>query len=529
MRALSRATLPRSTSLGAAAAPARDMNLLKPMPVEPSAQRPADGRSPLPALALLALGILTACAPALRLGEAQPDRLALPTAAVVAGAEFAQDASAVHWRSFFRDERLHALIEAALAHNRDLRQAAARVEEARAQWALARAERLPSLNLLGQLQMENTLADGLSFAPRRRLDLGLATASYEMDFFGRLAGLSDAAKANFLATEEARRAAELALIGQVAELYHAQRFTETALERARSQVISRLQSVDILEKAKAIGVIDDLETEQAQALLEDARAQRTQLGHVLNQTQNLLRLLVGPRAAAADLPPGLSPQQLLAAPGAELGVSAEVLLLRPDILAAEQRLQAAQANIKAARAAFFPRVALTASVGTASAGLNGLFSAGAWAFRPSLSLPLFDGGRTQAGLDIAKARELAVIAAYERTVEQAFREVADQLSARESLAVQASSAQRSLQAFQLRLRIHRQRFEAGMSGYLEVLEAERQVLTAEQALMQLQRVQLEAHVGLYRALGGGSLAQEHAPAAREMVRAAAATAHQRPN
>jgi outer membrane protein, multidrug efflux system len=505
------------------------MNLLKTQSAGPSAVHAAGVRTRPYALAPLALAILTACAPPLRLGEAQPDRLVLPRHAGAAAAELPQDASAVHWRSFFKDERLHTLIEAALLHNRDLRQAAARVEEAKAQWALARAERLPSLNLLGQLQMENTLTDGLSFAPRRRLDLGLATASYEMDFFGRLAGLSEAAKANFLATEEARRATELALIGQVAELYHAQRFTEAALERARSQVTSRVQSLDILEKAKTIGVIDDLETEQAQALLEDSRSQRTQLGHMLNQTQNLLRLLVGPRAAAEDLPAGLSPQQLLAAPAAELGVSADVLLLRPDILAAEQRLHSAQANIKAARAAFFPRVALTASVGTASAGLNGLFSAGAWAFRPSLSLPLFDGGRTQAGLDIAKARELAVIAAYERTVEQAFREVADQLSARHSLAVQASSAQRSLQAFQLRLKIHRQRFEAGMSGYLEVLEAERQALSAEQSLMQLQRAQLEAHVGLYRALGGGSMTQEPAPAPNEAIRAAASTAPQRQN
>ncbi len=481
-------------------------------------QAPFRGGAWVMCLALCSLG---ACAPQVRLSQAQADRPALSQPLQMSADEAPQDASTVHWRNYFQDPRLHALIEAALTFNRDLKQAAARVDEARAMWAMAQAERKPNVSLLGQAQAENTLAQGLSFAPRRRLDLGLATASYEVDFFGRLASLTDAAKANFLATEEARRATELALIGQVAELYHAQRFTEDALNRARSQVASRSQSLEILNRARTIGVTDDLETEQAQAQLEDARSQRTQLGHALNVTQNLLRLLVGPIAVSTDLPAGFSADRLLSATMPALGVSADVLQLRPDILAAEQRLSAAQANIKAARAAFFPKVTLTASMGTASAGLAGLFSAGAWAFRPSLSLPLFDGGRAQAGLDLNKAREMAAVASYERSVEQAFREVADQLSARQSLAVQAGSAQRSLQAQQVRLRIQRQRFEAGMSGYLEVLEAERQVLAAEQGWMQVRRLQLEAQVGLYRALGGGAVATAPSATANGGVRTTA--------
>jgi outer membrane protein, multidrug efflux system len=467
---------------------------------------------------VLLLAGLSACAPQVQLSQANPDRLSLSAPANLDAGGAVQDAHAVHWRQFFRDTRLHALIDAALGHNRDLRQALARVEEAKAQWTLAKAERQPNLQFLGQLALEKALAEGLSVAPRRRLDLGLATASYEFDFFGRLASLSDAAKANFLASEEARRATELALIGQVAELYHAQRFTEEALSRARAQVSSRMQSLDILERARSIGVIDDLETEQAQALLEEARAQRTQLGHVLSQTQHLIRFLVGPKAAADDLPEGLPADQLLVHPEAEMSISAEVLLLRPDIVAAEQRLRSSQASIKAARAAFFPRVALTASLGTASSGLENLFKAGAWAFRPSLSLPLFDGGRTQAQLDIALAREVQAVAVYERTIEQAFREVADQLAARHVLAVRVGSSQRGLQAHELRLKIHRQRYDAGMSGYLEVLEAERQVATAEQSLMQVRRAQLEAQVGLYRALGGGASVMESASAAPRVDR-----------
>ncbi len=471
-------------------------------------------------LASAALGLL-GCAPTVTLNQPHADvpaqfALARPDDAL------AQDAHAVHWRNFFQDSRLHALIEAALVHNRDLRQAAARVEEARAQWALAQAERQPSLNLLGQAQLERTLAQNLSIAPKSRLDLGLASASYELDFFGRLKHLSEAARANFLATDEARRSTELALIAQVAEIYHAQRFTEEALERSRAQVASRVQALKILEYARDIGVTDELATEEAQALLEAARAQRAQLGHALNQTSHLLRLLVGPKAADRSLPQGLPLHSLLDIPPLALGVSADVLLLRPDIIAAEQQLAAAQANIQAARAAFFPRITLSANLGTAGSSLGSLFNFGAWAFRPSLSLPLFDGGRTQAALDLARAREVAVVAQYERAVEGAFREVADQLSARESLAIQAAAAERALQAQRLRLRIHQQRQEAGMSGHLEVLEAERQQMAAEQVQMQLKRAQLDAQVGLYRALGGGAGPSETGFAARGRAQKTAA-------
>lgn len=471
-------------------------------------------------LAALVGGVLSACAPQVPLSK--PDA-ALPSrfAAATPG-QTDVDATQVHWSRFFRDPRLHALIEATLQNNRDLRVAATRVEEARAQMALARADRLPGLNLLGTARVDQTYAPNLSVGPERRIDLGLSSISYELDFFGRLANLSAAARANLMATEEARRVTELALIAQVAELYFAQRHTQELLDRARQTVDSRTQTLEILEAARRIGMAYDLELEQAQVLLAAARSQTAQLGHMLNQTGNLLRLVVG--EMPASLPEGLPLDQLLSSDSLAVGIPADVLLLRPDVLSAEHRLGAAQANIRAARAAFFPRVTLTAGVGLAGASLATLFRAGAWAFQPSLTMPLFDGGRAQANFDISVAREVAAVAQYERTVQQAFREVADQLSARESLAQQMASAQRILQAQQRRLQIQRQRHTTGLTGYLDVLEAEREVLAAQQTTTQLRRAQLESAVGLYKALGGGSLADR--PVAAE---AGARVAQQRPD
>lgn len=412
------------------------------------------------------------------------------------------DARLVHWRLFFKDRRLHALIEAALAHNRDLRIAAARVEEARAQWALARAERWPALMLGVQGTLERSVPDSLSAGPARRLDFGLTSSSFEIDFFGRLASLSEAARANYLASAEAQRAAELALVAQVADLYFAQVQTAAQLERTRSIVVSRARTLEVLTQARAIGLTHDLELAQAEMQLEAARAQRAQLGHVQNQIENLFHLLAGP--LPATLPAGLPIDALMASTALPASLAADVLLGRPDIAAAEQRLLAAQANLKATRAAFFPRVTLTSAIGFASAGLTGLFSAGAWSFRPALALPLLDGGRTAAEFDIARAREQAVVADYERTVQQAFREVADQLSTRESLVAQARATERSLQTQQMRLQFARARQEAGMGSLLEVLDAERELLGAEQAMVATQRNQLDAVVGLYKALGGGA-------------------------
>lgn len=451
--------------------------------------------------ALLA-GTLAGCAPTLELARPDPP---LPERFPLTGADEVGpmlDARQVHWRAFFKDPRLHALIESALEHNRDLRIAVARVQEARGQWALARAERWPLVQLFGRARFDGSYAGSSAADTGSRFDLNLTSIGFELDFFGRLASLSEAARASFLATEEARRAAELALVAQIAELYLALRQFDELLARSRATVASRQQTLEILKRARDIGITTDLELEHAQVQLEAARAQRAQLGLAQQQTDHLMQLLVGRLPPA--LPDGVPLERLLASHELTPGVPGEVLLLRPDVMAAEQRLAAAQANVKAARAAFFPRIALTTSIGTANTGLLDLVRASAWAILPTISIPLFDAGRNQASWDIAKARELAVVAQYERTVQQAFREVADQLAARASLAIQAGAAERSLQAQRHRLQTQRQRYDHGLGSFLDVLEAERELLAAEQSQAAVRRAQLEAVVGLYKALGGGT-------------------------
>ena len=458
----------------------------------------------------LAACCISACAPALQ--HAKPDIGPVPPglAAALANAEGsvhsattpAPDAHRVHWQAYFKDERLKALLAAALAHNRDLRSAVARVEEARGQWALVRAERWPLLQIGAQARLDQAYAEGLSYGPQRRLDFGANVASFELDFFGRLASLSSAARANFLATEEARRAAEMALVGQIAELYHAQRQADELALRAQSSATSRERSLHIVTQARDIGMAHELELENARMQLAAAQSQVAQLKHVQQQVDSLLRLLLV--HLPQDLPPGLPLAELAASYAVPFNLSADVLLLRPDVASAEHRLRGAQASVEAARAAFFPRVALTASAGLASGGLSNLFKAGAWSFMPSISLPLFDGGRTQAAFDIAKARELMVVAQYERAIQSAFREVADQLSTRESVRAQLNAAEISLAAQRARLNIQTLRHQAGMSGLLEVLDAQRELVAAEQSHLVVFRAQLDTAVGLYRALGGGA-------------------------
>jgi multidrug efflux system outer membrane protein len=456
--------------------------------------------------ACLSLG-LAGCVPATQALKADPGPVPVllePTATGLA------DAHQVHWRSFFKDPQLQQLIESALAHNRDLRVAAARVEEARAQWALVKAERLPLLQLGAQARLDRAYAEGLSTGPQRRLDIGVSMASFELDFFGKLANQSAAARANYLATDEARRAAELTLISQIAELYHAQLQTRVLLQRGERSLASRQRSLEIVSRARELGLAHELEQQAARMQLAQAQAQMAQLGHLQTQTDALLLMLSGnPPAGSLPHPPTVAVaaralEALSESYRVPLGLSAEVLLLRPDVQGAEQRLLGAQASVAAARAAFFPRVALTASAGTASSGLTSLFKTGAWTFAPSITLPIFDGGRTQAGFDMAKAREAAVVAQYERTVQQAFREVADQLSARASVRAQREASDETLASQRIRLQVQQQRHAAGLIGLLEVLDAERDLLAAEQAQVLVVRAELDAAVGLYRVLGGGA-------------------------
>jgi len=422
------------------------------------------------------------------------------------GSPDAQATATLHWQRFFPDPALQQLIATALENNRDIRIAASRVQEARAQYGIAKADLLPSVGLAGSAAFVTTPTDllgaGLS-STSERYDLGVSMQSYELDFWGRLSGLSDAARFSMLATEEARRAVQLSLVGDVANAYFSYLLAQEIADIAQTTVDLRARSLELVAAGVASGGAYDLQYQQALSLLEGARANLDGAEHQKNLAANRINFLVG--NALEALPPAGS----LNAQGLDVtltpGLPSEVLLLRPDVMAAEHRLRAAHANIGAARAAFMPKILLTATAGLASQGLASLFSGAAWAFQPSISLPLFDAGRRASGVDLAEARKVTAVAEYERTIQLAFREVADLLSARVALARQLRSAQSTRQSQARLLEIANARYGVGLVSYLEVLEAQRGFIGASEAIAQLRRAQLESASLLYKALGGGGL------------------------
>jgi multidrug efflux system outer membrane protein len=452
-------------------------------------------------LILMIVAGLAACA---QLPEFQRPPLPVPKEWADQTLDKPQLAIKTHWRAFFTDPQLHALIEVALENNRDMRIAAARVLEARAQYGVAKADLGPTVNLLGMGNLTRTSSDlsGIG-APltSQRFDLQLSAVSFELDFWGRVANLSESARLSYLATEESRRLVYLSLVADVATSYFTLLQMRELAAIERSTLGLRELSLALIATGQALGGASDFEFQQATGMAESTRGNLANLEYQQAVAVNRLNFLLGNTAFKWQPGAGLNQQGL----DSEMapGLPAEVLLLRPDVLAAEQRLMAAHANIGAARAAFLPKVVLTTALGLASQGLAGLFSGGAWSFQPLISLPLFDGGRTAAGVDLAQAREVVAVAEYERSIQVAFREVADLLASRLSLARQLDAARIFAQAQARRLEIAQGRFDAGMIGYLDVLEAQRDINSARQQAAQLRRAQLESTVQLYKALGGG--------------------------
>ncbi len=421
--------------------------------------------------------------------------------------EGGRKAAETDWLSFFPDQRLQTLISAALEHNRDLRVAAARVEEARALHGITRADRLPGIDAAAGGQLARTpgdLSPSGNAVISRRYDIGLSLLSFELDFWGRVKSLNEAALASYLATEEARRALRLSLISEVANAYFTLLEMGERTRLAQETVKSREETRTMTSRRREVGLAGDLDFLQADGALEGVRAELANLQRQQAAAANALALLVGRQTAS--LPEGrtLPDQGIVADLAADL--PAEVLLQRPDVLAAEKRLMAANANIGAARAAFLPRITLTAGLGTASSALSGLFGGGSesWTFQPVLRLPLFDGGRSAAGVDLAQARKVIAVAEYEKTIQQAFREVADLLAARTHLAEQLRAQQAAEKAQNERLKLAEARYKAGISSHLEVLDAQRESFAAQQATVQTRRAWLAAAAQLYKAMGGGS-------------------------
>ena len=452
-------------------------------------------------LSLLTTGVLSACSLAPKY-----ERPAAPVADAYPAASVAGNAAATGWREFFPDQRLQALIESALANNRDLRIAALRIEEARAQYNIQSADMLPNFNATAgaaRARTPGTIAAGGNPIVSSTYQVGLSLAAFELDFFGRVRSLNDAALGQYLATEEARRAAHITLVAEVAKAYLAERAFDEQYALARKTLESREAAYKLARQRFDVGASSALDLRQSEVLVQSARVSLATLTRQRAQAANALTLLVG--KPLGDLPPAqtLSGQNIVT--DIPAGLPSDLLERRPDIRAAEQRLRASNANIGAARAAFFPRISLTASAGTASGELSGLFESGSqsWSFVPQLVQPIFDAGRNSANLNLAEVRNNVAVAEYEKTIQVAFREVADALAGRAAIDEQVDAQRAVLEAQSERLKLADQRYRAGIASSLDVLDAEREVFSAEQALVQARLLRLTNAIDLYRALGGG--------------------------
>lgn len=417
-----------------------------------------------------------------------------------------RDVRHLDWGTFFSDPRLKALIALALENNRDLKVATARIAEARALHGIQVAESMPGVSL-GAGDTVTRLPGDLSSTGRsllsRRYDVNLGVTAFELDFWGRVASLRDAALASFLATEQAQHAFRLALIADVVEIHLAQRELVQRLALARDTLRSREESRALILKRKEVGLAGELDYLSADGACQAILGEIAALERQREAADNSMRLLAG--ALPEGLPEGLALSEQGLDVDLAVELPADVLLRRPDVQAAEQVLIAANANIGAARAAFFPRIALTSSFGTASSALSRLFSAGsdAWLFQPSLNLPLFDAGRNQANVDLAEARKIIAVAQYEKAVQQAFREVADLLAARTRLRQQLDAQESADRIQSQRLMIVEARYKGGIASYLELLDAQRDFLATQQGTVQLRRQWLSTTNQLFKTLGAG--------------------------
>ena len=434
-------------------------------------------------------------------------------------------ASATSWQDFVQDERLREIISLALENNRDLRVAIKNIEQAQAQYRINRADLAPTVNasVSGSRSAPNTTSTPGSVASNYSAGLGIN--SWEIDFFGRLRALNENALARYLATEEARKATQISLIGAVSSTWLSLQANSELLALAERTLATREQSLSLTKLRMDVGVASALDMRQAESLTANAKAATAQQRRLRAQDINALTLLVGqpipehllpavPSVAVA--PPGNDATQsapvtpiantLSRFADVHAGLPSEVLLRRPDIRAAEQQLMAANASIGAARAAFFPRISLTGMYGRASTELDDLFGGAAlraWSFLPQISLPIFDLGRNRAALDASKAGRDIAVAQYEKAIQTGFREVADALAGRATLGEQLAALEAQATASRESYRLADLRYRNGIASYLNLLDAQRALFTSEQALTQTRLLERLNQVELYKALGGG--------------------------
>jgi len=455
--------------------------------------------SPLKTLGALAAALVLAGCTSL-IPKYERPALPVPDAFPYPAAEQGTPAAALPWQQFFTDERLRTLVATALGNNRDLRVALLNIAQARAQYDIRNADRLPTVAATASASRAPSPISGNEVTT---LQANVAFSAWEIDLFGRIASLSEAALAQYFATEEGRNAAQTTLVASVASTWLSLAADEELLALTQQTLVTREESLRLTRLRFENGASSEIDFRLAQSLYETARATLAQLQRQRANDINTLALLVG-EPVAPQYEVGLTTEKV-SLPDVPAGLPSDVLVRRPDVRQAEQQLLSANANIGAARAAFFPRISLTAGLGTASSDLAGLFKGGAWGFTvaPTLVQTLFDAGRNRAGLASAQVSRDIAVAQYERAIQQAFREVADALAGRATYGEQIRAQAAVVEAEEVRYRLARLRYENGVASYLDLLDAQRSLFAAQQALVQARLAGLQNQVQLYRSLGGG--------------------------
>ena len=415
----------------------------------------------------------------------------------VATAGGQQAAADISWQNFYTDLRLQELIQIALDNNRDLRVAVLNIEQTRALYQIQDSQLLPEVGVSAQIMRGHN----------KSASLGIGIQNWEIDFFGRIASLKDQALAQYLATEEGRKSAQISLIAAVANTWLTLQADEELIALSRRTLETREESIKLTKLRLDSGVASELDYRQAQSLTENAKATLAQQTRQRALDMNALTLLLGQTQPPALLN-SLQGKHLTDLPviaDVPAGLPSDLMLRRPDVRQAEQSMIGANANIGAARALFYPSISLTAVAGFASTELSDLFKSGSRGFSigPSLYLPIFNAGRNQANLEVAEAQKKIAIAQYEKAIQSAFREVSDSLVSRQTLIDQLQAQEAQVAAESARLKLSDLRYKNGVASYLDLLDAQRSLFALQQAVVQVRLAQLQNQVALYKALGGG--------------------------
>jgi len=418
-----------------------------------------------------------------------------------------KDLSAIKWQNYFVNPQLQKVIELALKNNRDLRIAALNIEKFRAQYQIKRADLLPTVNVSGSgtvQRLPGSVSSSGQPTISRQYNANLGLSAYELDFFGRVQSLKDQALEQYLATEQARNSVQITLVADVANSFLTLAADRERLKLARETFASQQASYQLIKSRAEAGASSELDLRQAQTSVESARFDVARYTSLVAQDENALSVIIGSSVPADLKPEALT--EIVTIKDVEPGLPSELLQKRPDILQAEGTLKAANANIGAARAAFFPKISISTNIGTTSNQLTSLFAPGsaAWLFAPQITIPIFDTGRNTANLKVSEADRDIALAQYEKAIQNAFREVSDAMVLRDNIGEQKSAQQALNVAASESYRLADARYRAGINNYLTVLDSQRSMYTAKQGLISFDLARLANLATLYKVLGGGA-------------------------